>query len=156
MRLIHQTGVALACAVLLALSACGNKKDDTTVGQKLDSAVAKTGEAAQEAKTEIKEAAANAKADMKEATADAKVAIAEGSEKMAVKIHDASITAEVSAGLAKDPDLSALKINVDTLEGKVTLKGPAPSTSARDRAGVIARSVKGVSAVDNQLVIKAS
>jgi|JI10StandDraft_1071094.scaffolds.fasta_scaffold167278_3 hyperosmotically inducible protein len=156
MKLIHQSGVVLACAALLALGACGNKSDDTTVGQKLDAAVAKTGEAAQEAKVDMKAAATEAKADMKEAAADAKVAITEGGEKMAVKIHDATITAEVNAGLAKDPDLSALKINVDTLEGKVTLKGPAPSTNARDRAGAIARSVMGVSAVDNQLVVKAS
>lgn len=141
----HQSGVTLACAALLSLGACGNKSDDTTVGQKLDAAVAKTGEAAQEAKV-----------DMKEAATDAKAAITEGGEKMAVKIHDATITAEVNAGLAKDPDLSALKINVDTLEGKVTLKGPAPSANARDRAGAIARSVTGVSAVDNQLVVQAS
>mgnify|MGYP000650324811 CR=1 FL=1 len=71
-------------------------------------------------------------------------------------IDDATITAQVNAGLAKDPDLSALKINVDTVNGKVTLNGPAPSTVARDRAETIAKSVTGVTSVNNQLVVTAS
>jgi osmotically-inducible protein OsmY len=37
----------------------------------------------------------------------------------------------------------------------VTLTGPAPSESARDRAAEIAKNVKGVSSVNNQLTVKA-
>lgn len=40
-------------------------------------------------------------------------------------IDDATITAEVKAGAGQDADLSALKINVDTVGGKVTLNGRA-------------------------------
>ena len=39
--------------------------------------------------------------------------------------------------------------------GKVTLQGPAPSTEARQRAEAIAKAVKGVSSVSNQLVVAA-
>ncbi len=133
-----------AVAVLLALGACGQKQDDTTVGQKMDSAVTKTEQVASEVKT-----------DATNAAKDAKVAITNAGEKMAEKLDDATITAEVNAGLAKDATLSALKINVDTRDGRVTLKGPAPSVDARARATEIAKAVKGVSAVDNQLTVNA-
>lgn len=144
MKRIHPSGVALACAALLTLAACGEKSDNTTAGQKLDSAVAQTSEAA-----------AKARIEAEAAMEDAKAAVQDGSDKVAAKVDDAMITAQVNAGLAKDPDLSALKINVDTTEGKVTLTGLAPTTEARDRAGLIARTVKGVSTVSNQLVVKA-
>jgi len=133
-----------AVAALLALGACG-KNDNQTAGQKLDSAVATTEQKATEAK-----------ADIKDAAQDAKVAMQNTGEKIADKLDDATITAEVNAGLAKDSTLSALKINVDTQAGKVTLRGPAPSSMAKDRATEIAKAVKGVNAVDNQLTVQAS
>ena len=71
-------------------------------------------------------------------------------------MDDVSITARVSAGLAKDSALSALKIDVDTSNGVVTLKGPAPTQDAKDRASSIAQGVKGVSSVVNQLTVQAS
>ena len=66
------------------------------------------------------------------------------------------ITASVAAGLIKDPDLSALKIDIDTKKGVVSLYGPAPSEAARMRATDIAKAVKGVSSVDNKLTVKTS
>ncbi|MBT2326518.1 BON domain-containing protein [Variovorax paradoxus] len=73
---------------------------------------------------------------------------------VSARIDDATITAAVSAGLAKDPDLSAIKIDVDTKGGTVMLKGPAPTAAAKSRAEQIAKNVKGVSSVDNQLEVK--
>ena len=99
----------------------------------------------QSAETKMEKGAASAEATAKQAADTAKGAI-----------DDASITAQVNAGLAKDPDLSAVKINVDTVNGKVTLNGPAPSTVARDRAETIAKAVGGVTSVNNQLVVSAS
>ena len=52
------------------------------------------------------------------------------------------------------PKVSAIRIDVDTRDGVVTLSGPAPSATARERASEIARGVKGVSSVNNQLTIK--
>ena len=66
---------------------------------------------------------------------------------------DAAITASVNADLAKDPDLSALKINVDTANGHVTLRGSAPSDDAKQRATKLASNVKGVTSVDNELAV---
>lgn len=145
MNLSRQTvALASAGALILMLAACGKKADDQTVGQKLDAAVTQTGQAA-----------ASARSDAREAVQQTRDAVKETGEKMADKLSDATITAEVNAGLARDADLSAIKINVDTRDGKVTLTGPAPTAMARDRATAIARGVKGVNAVDNQLVVRA-
>jgi hyperosmotically inducible periplasmic protein len=121
---------ALSAAVL-ALSAC-NKNDGTTIGQKLDTAVAKT-----------EQGAADASRAVKDKTAD-----------MGQAVGDATITAAVNADLAKDPDLSALRINVDTKDGRVTLNGTAPSDDAKQRAERLALAEKGVVAVDNKLMVQ--
>ena len=71
-------------------------------------------------------------------------------------VDDIAITASVSAGLTKDADLSAIKIDVDTKNGAVSLMGPGPSTTARDGATTIAKGIKGVVSVDNKRVVKGS
>lgn len=132
-----------ATAVLgLALAACGKPDDDRTVGQKIDGAVAAAEQRTEVAKAEARDAAAEVKADAKEATAEARASV-----------DDAGITVAVNAALAGDPKLSALKIDVDTSNGRVELKGSAPDDSSRRRATDLARAVKGVVAVDNRLVV---
>jgi len=69
------------------------------------------------------------------------------------KVADASITTMVNAELAKDTQLSALKIDVDTVDGKVALKGEAPTATAKERAATLAQGVKGVKSVENQLQV---
>ena len=192
--------IAAAAALTVGLAAC-NKNDDRTPGEKLDSGIAKTEAAADEAKAKAAEAgqdikdaakeasasasaaATEAKNDMKDAAADAKVAasdaatdVKQAAEKagadiragaadlaasasaaagtVAAVMDDAGITASVKTDLAKDPDLSALAINVDTKDGVVTLNGPAPSAAAKSRAEIIAKGVKGVKSVSNNLAVK--
>lgn len=74
-------------------------------------------------------------------------------DKVAVAMGDAAITMAVNAELAKDAQLSALRIDVDTLDGRVTLAGSAPSDAARDRATLLTQGVKGVKSVDNRLAV---
>ena len=66
------------------------------------------------------------------------------------------ITTSVNAELAKDDKLSALKIDVDTSDGRVMLKGTAPSQADKERATQLAQGVKGVTRVDNQLRVEPS
>jgi len=73
--------------------------------------------------------------------------------KVGDKVEDAVITASVKTEIAKDSELSALKINVDTTDGNVALRGTAPSMSAKEHATTLASGVKGVGTVDNQLTI---
>ncbi len=130
---------------LIALTACN--RTDETLGQKVDGAVSQTKEAAAQATNQVTTTVEKA---LEKSTAIVK----EDSAKANNVIDDAAITTSINAGLAKDPDLSAFKIDVDTKAGKVSLHGSAPTTQARDRAISIAQSVKGVTSVDNQLTIK--
>jgi len=43
------------------------------------------------------------------------------------------------------------KINVDTMNGRVTLKGEVPNKTMIDRAVQVAKGVEGVKDVDNRL-----
>jgi len=72
------------------------------------------------------------------------------------KVSDSTITAEVKSALAADPQLSALKIDVDTSNGVVTLTGPAPDEQSKSRATQIAAAPKGVMRVENRLEVKSS
>ena len=66
--------------------------------------------------------------------------------------RDAAITAAIRAGLLEFMSLGAVKIDVRTEEGVVTLNGTAPDRDAAQRAERIARSVEGVKDVRNNLV----
>jgi len=152
----------VAAGAVLALAGC-DKSDNRTAGEKLDSAVAKTEQAAQTAAAKTGEAMKEAKAkvdasgtttEVKEGMANVKEAAKDAGAAVSATVDDAAITASVSAGLAKDPDLSAIKINVDTKAGAVSLKGPAPTAAAKARAEEIAKGVQGVTSVDNQLEVK--
>lgn len=155
-RPAHRIASTLAVSALaLGLAACG-KTEEPTVGQRLDSAVEKTEQAAADARVKAESAMQSAETKMEQGAANAEATAKDAANTAKGAIDDATITAQVNAGLAKDPDLSALKINVDTVNGKVTLNGPAPSTVARDRAETIAKSVTGVTSVNNQLVVTAS
>ena len=155
-RPAHRIASILAVSALaLGLAACG-KTEEPTVGQRLDSAVEKTEQAAADARVKAESAMQSAETKMEQGAANAEATAKEVANTAKGAIDDATITAQVNAGFAKDPDLSALKINVDTVNGKVTLNGPAPSTVARDRAETIAKSVTGVTSVNNQLVVTAS
>lgn len=145
---------SLLCISALAfgLTACG-KTDEPTVGQRLDSAVSKTEQAAANAKAQADVAVANASAKVEQGAAKAESALKDATNQAVGAMDDASITAQVSAGLAKDPGLSAVKINVDTVKGAVTLQGPAANDAARLRAEAIAKAVQGVTSVNNRLTV---
>ena len=145
-----------ALASLPFLAACDSADSSKTVGQKLDSAVAKTEQAAIDVKDATKASVESASAALREGADQAKAAATKASASVSINSDDAVITASVAAGLIKDPDLSAIKIDIDTRQGVVSLYGPAPSEAARMRATDIAKAVKGVSSVDNKLTVKTS
>lgn len=149
-------GIAGVLALALTVSACNRADDGKTAGQQLDSAIAKTEQAAADAKAKTEGSMANAGAAMKDATSTAEASGKGMVEKAGDMADDAVITARLSSNFAKDPDLSAIKINVDTKGGAVTLTGTAPTEAAKEKAATIAKEMKGVSSVDNKLVVKPS
>ena len=69
-------------------------------------------------------------------------------------LGDTAITASIKTDFLKDPDLSVLKIDVDTRDGVVTLNGLADNEAARGRAEKLAGAIKGVREVRNNLTVK--
>ena len=147
------TTLALAAAAALTLSAC-DRDDSRTAGQRLDSTVAKAERKVDDAADKARQEAAEARSNI-ESTADkAATAIGNATDKAADATADALITAKVNAELAKDPALSALRIDVDTRDGHVSLSGTAPDAAAKVRATQLASAVEGVTGVDNRLEVR--
>jgi hyperosmotically inducible protein len=140
----------LAAAVIGAVIAgvmVSNYYSESTVGERLDSVVERAGEKVQQGAQDVRTGAA-AVADQS-AQAGAQVA---GS--LVQNVDDSRITTAVKTSLAADPTLSALRINVTTKDGVVTLEGPAPDEKGRERAAVLAAAPNGVTRVENRLVVK--
>ncbi len=71
-------------------------------------------------------------------------------------VKDSIITTKIKAELAEEKVSSLVKIGVDTTSvGEVVLTGTAANKAAIDRAVTIAKSVKGVTHVENKITIKA-
>jgi len=71
-------------------------------------------------------------------------------------IDDASITARVKYELLSHRSTSALTTNVTTKKGSVVVEGEADSMAERTLVTKLARRVRGVIAVDNQMTLKPS
>jgi osmotically-inducible protein OsmY len=69
-------------------------------------------------------------------------------------VDDSSITAKVKAELVNDPVTKAREISVETFKGVVQLSGFVNTPEEKDRAGEIARGVKGVADVKNNINVK--
>lgn len=68
-------------------------------------------------------------------------------------LYDASITTRIKTTYLFNQHLDALRINVDSRDGVVTLRGSVPSDIHRDLAGEIARDAAWVRDVDNELSV---
>jgi osmotically-inducible protein OsmY len=69
-------------------------------------------------------------------------------------VDDSVITTKVKSLLVKDDFLKSFDISVKTYKGTVQLSGFVASQKAVDKAGEIARSVKGVKSLKNDLTVK--
>lgn len=131
-----------AIVAATALAGC-SPRDQTDAKNGTADTAARTGQTSREAGNELAKGAGSAKD-----------AIETASTRIGEKVDDAVITTSVKAELAKDSKLSALKINVDTDNGRVALRGTAPSNEARAHATTLAMNVKGVTSVDNRLKVE--
>ena len=82
--------------------------------------------------------------------------VSEAAGQVAEKVDDVAITSAVKAKLIGDSQVSAGKIDVDTKDGVVTLKGTVSSAQEKDKALQIARNTKGVQRVEDQLTVRSS
>ena len=69
-------------------------------------------------------------------------------------VDDATISTRVKARMAADPEVSAMRIQVETLNGTVMLSGFAKNSLEKSTAENIARDTKGVKSVRNEIAVR--
>ena len=69
-------------------------------------------------------------------------------------VDDAVITAKVKAAVLEEPSLKSAEINVETSKGRVQLSGFVRSRADINKAVEVAKGVKGVKSVKNDMILK--
>ena len=69
-------------------------------------------------------------------------------------VDDAVLTTKVKAAIFNEPGLKSFEINVETYKGVVQLSGFVSSQADINKAVDVARSVKGVVSVKNNMHVK--
>jgi hyperosmotically inducible protein len=120
-----------------------------------DGIVTLSGEASSEAQKELSTEYAKDIDNVKEVKNEMTVAKtpAAQSETMGEKIDDASITAQVKSSLMSHHSTSALKTNVETTDGVVTLGGIAKNAAEKSLVTKLVTDINGVSSVINNMTI---
>jgi osmotically-inducible protein OsmY len=77
-----------------------------------------------------------------------------GDPTLAENVTDAWILTKIKSKLVADPQVSAFNIDVDVLEGKVTLSGEVAKAVAKSEAEKLARATRGVKSVDNKIEVR--
>ena len=89
------------------------------------------------------------------ATATTGCSVMRDQESTGAYVDDTVVTTRVKTKFAGDSTVSAMAINVETMKGVVQLSGFAKSSMEKSKAEELARSVKGVVDVRNDIVVRA-
>lgn len=81
-------------------------------------------------------------------------AVTSGQSSVGQYVDDATISTRVKARMAEDPTVSAMRIQVETLNGTVQLSGFAATQAEKDQAGMLARGVPDVREVRNNILVR--
>nr|WP_319566711.1 BON domain-containing protein [uncultured Rhodoferax sp.] len=81
-------------------------------------------------------------------------AVGRGQETVGAYVDDTGITTLVKARMAEDKAVSASSISVETLNGVVMLSGFAKNSTEKATAESIARGVKNVKSVRNEIAVR--
>jgi osmotically-inducible protein OsmY len=76
-------------------------------------------------------------------------------DKIGTSINDAWIHTKITSKLIGDNDTPARKINIDVVDGFVTLRGEVSTSIAKDEADRVAKETEGVQRVRNLLKVTA-
>lgn len=117
---------------------------------------------AAEAGRELEKGAREVGAKVAPAVSQAGQALEEGARKVGEQVgpiarevlSDASITARIKAKLIADPEINPFHIDVDTVNGIVTLNGEVASDAPKQEAEKLARHTDGVKQVNNLIQVK--
>jgi hyperosmotically inducible periplasmic protein len=132
MKLLYRGLFILFCLVFVfGLAGCQQEGTAEKAGQKVDQAAESAGKKVEKVGE----------------------AVVEKVEKTGEYMEDSTITAKIKAEILSDPLLKVSEINVTTTNGVVKLSGKVDSQQSIDRAMEIARSVKDVKSVENDLAL---
>lgn len=81
-------------------------------------------------------------------------AVSRGQESVGAYVDDTGITSLVKARFFEDKDVAGSSISVETLKGTVMLSGFAKSALERNKAETIARGVRGVTSIKNEITVR--
>ncbi len=81
-------------------------------------------------------------------------AVTRGQETVGAYVDDTAITTSVKARFIDNKEVDGTSIRVETLNGTVMLSGFAKSTLEKNTAENIAKNVKGVKQVKNELSVR--
>ena len=148
----NETRYAVSIAKAEADYSVAKEKCDDKAGNAKEACV-------KEAKAAETRAKADAKAQMK--TSDASKPAKEKStaapskdEGAGAYLDDSVITTKVKAAVLEEPSLKSAEINVTTFKGIVQLTGFVRSRADINKAVEVARRVKGVKSVKNDMIVK--
>jgi hypothetical protein len=147
-------------AVLIASEGARTAIGFESIGQKIDrligranGVIADAGQSTSDRIQAANDSARRASQDINNRTIAAFDAGAARVDQAGDRLNDAAITASIKTDLLKDPHLSALRVEVSTVKGEVTLRGSANTEASRERAGRMAQAVAGVKKVNNDIVV---
>lgn len=145
------TTLFIALAMLcMTLEGCDRQPEDgETYGQKIDRGLEKANQAMVAIGDNV-----TFRADLAgDAMLAAATVLANTAWIEAAPADDAAITASIKTRLRRDLDIVVGRIDVETRNGVVSLRGLAPDEAARERAERIALGNRGVMRVDNRLAV---
>ncbi len=77
-----------------------------------------------------------------------------GQSTVGAYVDDKAIVTSVKAKMIADKTVDAAAVNVDSLNGTVSLSGFAKSSTEKNQAGYIARNTSGVREVVNNMIVR--
>lgn len=81
-------------------------------------------------------------------------AVTRDQETVGAYIDDTAITSSIKARFVENKEVDASSIRVETMNGTVQLSGFAKDSAEKSTAETIARKVKGVKSVRNEIVVR--
>jgi osmotically-inducible protein OsmY len=130
-------------------------------GEKVDQNFDQAEKSFDRAGEQIKDGAQQAGDALQQGAEQAGDAIQRGADRVEAEVgpvarevmSDAAVTAKVKANLLADPEVAALHIDVDTIDGRVTLSGKVSSQEEKAEAEKLANLTDGVKQVDNRIQV---
>ena len=161
-RALHTMAAFLLVLAMVPLAGCDRDIDavhaekdaqgKTTVhvdGEEVDKSFEQAEQAFDKADEKIQEGAEQVGGAIQEGAARVET-------EMAPVLDDAGVTAKVKARLMADPEVNAFHIDVDTMDGRVTLSGKVTNQEQKSEAEKLARRTEGVREVVNMLQVAGS